>query len=150
MAPNEACSRSREWISLDLDSALSRFEGALLRRHLRSCAGCRAYATDVRGATSLLRADPLVLRPAPVVVPAAPRTSGIRSAARVGLVAATVAAMAALAAGGLDSGRDQGSGLAGATAAGTQADLNSMRLIRRQQLSTGVAEEPRVRVIEID
>ncbi|HEX6763618.1 MAG TPA: zf-HC2 domain-containing protein [Gaiellaceae bacterium] len=150
MAPNEACSRSREWISLDLDSALSRFEGAWLRRHLRSCAGCRAYATDVRGATTLLRADPLVPRPTPVVVPAAARKGGLRSAARVGLAAATVAAMAALAAGGLTSGSSDRSGSDGATASGAPSDLSSMRLIRRQTLSTGATAEPRVRVVEID
>lgn len=148
MAPNEACTRSREWISLELDSALSRFEGAWLRRHLRSCAGCRSYATDVRGATSLLRADPLVPRPVPVVVPAATRRSGLRSATRVGVVAATVAAMAALAAGGLNSTGSQRSSLDGATA--SPSDLNAMRLIRRQTLSSPSADEPRVRVIEID
>jgi predicted anti-sigma-YlaC factor YlaD len=148
MALREECSRAREWASLELDSALSRFESAGLRRHLRACADCRAFAADVRGATTLVRANGLVPRPTPVTVPAAERGRSGRAATRVAAVAAVVASMAALVAGGLTSGGSQSTG--GAQASG-RADLSSMRAIRRQQLSLSLTSDtPRVRVIEID
>ena len=148
MALNEECSRAREWTSLELDSALSRFESAGLRRHLKACADCRAYAADVRRATGLIRATALVPRTAPVAVPAARRWVG-RAGTRIGAAAAVVASLAALVAGGLTSGGGQ-SPNAGATASGS-SDLSSMRAIRRQQLAVSTAADtPRVRVIEID
>ena len=149
MALNQECSRVREWASLELDSALSRFESAGLRRHLRACADCRAFAADIRRATALVRADGLVPRPTPVTVPAAQHARGGRAATRVGAVAAVVASMAALVAGGLTSGGSQvGSG----TQASGGGDLSAMRAIRRQQLSlsSAIASTPRARVIEID
>ena len=150
MALNEECSRVREWASLELDSALSRFESAGLRRHLRACAGCRAFAADIRRATALVRADGLVPRPTPVTVPAAQHAWGGRAATRVGAVAAVVASMAALVAGGLTSGGSQVGG--GGTQASSRGDLSAMRAIRRQQLSLSSAVDatPRARVIEID
>ena len=148
MALNEECSRAREWTSLELDSALSRFESAGLRRHLKACGDCRAYAADVRRAAALLRATPLVPRTVPVTVPAR-RRRGSRIGTRIGAVAAVVASLAALVAGGLTSGGTQNSG-AGTTASGS-TDLSSMRAIRRQQLAVSTAADtPRIRVIEID
>ena len=152
MALTEECARSREWTSLELDAGLSRFEAAWLRRHRRACADCRAYAADVRGATALVRAHRLVERPAAVTVPAVPsRAGGVSAAGRVGLVAALVASMAALAAGGLTTGGTLDSG-AQASAGQSGGDLGSMRAIRRQQLAVSPVTEdtPRVRVIEID
>jgi len=149
MALNEECSRAREWTSLELDSALSRFESAGLRRHLKACADCRAYAAEVRRATGLIRATALVPRPVPTAVPAARRRAGGRAGARIAAAAAVVASLAALVAGGLTSGGNQ-SANAGATASGS-TDLSSMRAIRRQQLAVSTAADtPRVRVIEID
>jgi anti-sigma factor RsiW len=55
------CERSRQSISLRLDGQLSLFESALLDRHLRGCAECRAFAADVVEQTQLLRAAPLEL-----------------------------------------------------------------------------------------
>ena len=149
MALNEECSRARELASRDLDAALSRFESAGLRRHLRSCAACKAFATDVRGATSLLRATALIERPTPVVVPAGNRIRARGTGARLGAMAAVVASLAALVAGGLSSGvTGVPSDGARATAGG---DLSSMRAIRRQQLAVSTAADtPRIRVIEID
>ncbi len=149
MAQSEECSRAREWTSLELDGVVSRFESAGLRRHLRACPDCRAYAADVRGATALVRANRLVPRPSPAILPAQTRT-GARRGARVGLVAAMVASLAALAAGGLTSGGS----LAPETqvsAGGFSGDLSGMRAIRRQQLAVSTAADtPRVRVIEVD
>jgi hypothetical protein len=152
MALTEECARSREWTSLELDAALSRFEAAWLRRHQRACADCRAYAADVRGATVLVRGHRLVQRPTPAAVPAAAsQAGGVRAAGRVGLVAALVASMAALAAGGLTTGGTLDSG-AQASAGQGGGDLSSMRAIRRQQLAVSPITEDtsRVRVIEID
>ena len=149
MALNEECSRVRELSSLELDGALSRFETAGLRRHLKACADCRAYATDVRQATELLRGTALVARPTPVTVPAAERGRAGRGAVRVGAAAAVVASLAALVAGGLTTGGTP-SASAGATASGS-GDLSAMRAIRRQQLAVSTAADtPRIRVIEID
>jgi predicted anti-sigma-YlaC factor YlaD len=149
MALREECTRAREWASLELDSALSRFESAGLRRHLRACADCRAFAGDIRRATALVRANGLVPRPVPVTVPTAERARGGRRATRVAAVAAVVASMAALVAGGLTSGGSQITD-GGAQASG-RGDLSAMRAIRRQQLSLSlVSDTPRVRVIEID
>src|ERR1700749_1505394 len=104
MALNEECSRAREWSSRELDSALSLFESAGLRRHLRSCAACKGFASDVRGATSLLRATPPAERPTPVVLPAGNRVRGCATGVRLGVMAAVVASLAALVGGGLSSG----------------------------------------------
>jgi predicted anti-sigma-YlaC factor YlaD len=150
MALNEECSRAREWTSLELDSALSRFESAGLRRHLRACADCRGYAASVRSATALVRASALEARPTPVTLPAARRAGSNRAATRLGAVAALVASMAALVAGGLTTGGSQQSTSAGARASGS-SDLSAMRAIRRQQLSvSSTTAGPRVRVVEID
>ena len=146
MALNEQCSRAREWTSLELDSALSRFEAAGLRRHLRACGDCRAYASDVRKATALIRATSLVPRPAALSVPDA-RPGGGRTGVRVAAVAAAVASLAALVAGGLTGGSVPSSAAAQASGSG---DLSAMRAIRRQQLAVSTAADtPRVRVIEL-
>jgi predicted anti-sigma-YlaC factor YlaD len=78
---------------------LSRFERALLERHLRSCASCRRFSVDVRRQTTSLRAAPLV--PAPRlgrVVPPTPRTRRHRAVGFAGsLVVAAAAALVTLA-----------------------------------------------------
>jgi putative zinc finger protein len=56
---SERCERFRESFSLQLDGMLSRFESVLLDRHLRRCAGCRAFADAADEQTKLLRAAPL-------------------------------------------------------------------------------------------
>jgi predicted anti-sigma-YlaC factor YlaD len=91
----ERCERFRESVSLGLDGMLSRFERALLERHLRSCASCRAFAAEVRAQTARLRAAPLEVPPAFAdIVPPRVRTLRHRAAGLAGAVA--VAAMAAL------------------------------------------------------
>lgn len=74
---------------------LSRFERALLERHLRSCVGCRGFSAEVREQTARLRAAPLLPAPALVdLVPASPRARRRRAAGFAG--AALAAAAAAL------------------------------------------------------
>jgi anti-sigma factor RsiW len=54
-----ACERAAQFVSLELDGALSNLEEAMLRRHLDWCEHCAAYARDVGGITDLLRNAPL-------------------------------------------------------------------------------------------
>jgi predicted anti-sigma-YlaC factor YlaD len=95
----ERCERVRQSVSLDLDGMLSRFERALLERHLRSCEPCRRFSADVREQTARLRAAPLL--PAPVlagIVPTSPRVRRRRAAGFAGAVlAAATAALVTLA-----------------------------------------------------
>ncbi|HZQ80792.1 MAG TPA: zf-HC2 domain-containing protein [Gaiellaceae bacterium] len=90
------CERSRQSISLRLDGQLSLFESALLDRHLRVCAECRAFAADVVEQARLLRAAPLELPAQPVELALPVRRQPVRAAA-VTLVGALAAAAAAFA-----------------------------------------------------
>ena len=60
------CEREREWISLALDGELSDFEHVMMAAHLARCAGCRAYAEDVRAFTTSLRSAPPERLEAPI------------------------------------------------------------------------------------
>src|SRR5579872_3887218 len=97
------CERSRSWVSLDLDGALSEFEAVQLDRHLDNCAACRAFAADTRGATALLRAAPLEqptrqVALSPRLLPRRRRTTAVAvAAAAAGLAAALVLHPAAIA-----------------------------------------------------
>jgi anti-sigma factor RsiW len=53
------CESARRLVSLDLDGELSRFERAMLGRHLRRCADCAEYARRTVAMTELLRSVPL-------------------------------------------------------------------------------------------
>lgn len=144
MVQNQQCRRCREWVSVELDSPLSQFEQALMRRHLSRCADCASFAADVRGATALLRTAEAVPLPAPLALHL-PRSAG-QLLARTGMVAAVAAAAAAAV---------LTNGLTGTTPLGTTAaaqaqstaDLVSMRLDRSQQLRVS-NERPRVIVVD--
>jgi anti-sigma factor RsiW len=71
---------------------LSMFESALLERHLRGCASCRAFAVSADAQAALLRGAPLERLERPVELPAPVRRIG-RGA--VGTLAATLTAAAA-------------------------------------------------------
>lgn len=87
------CERSRQWISLSLDGMLSSFESALLARHLRRCADCRAFQAAARAQVAMLRAAPLELPARPVTVAVRHRARALRLA--LAPAAATAAAVAA-------------------------------------------------------
>ena len=53
------CERAAQFVSLDLDGELSRFERAILTSHLRRCPSCAEHARSVTAATTLVRATPL-------------------------------------------------------------------------------------------
>jgi ferric-dicitrate binding protein FerR (iron transport regulator) len=63
----KSCERAAQFVSLELDGELSRFERAMLKRHLQRCAPCAAYARDVTGLTELLRAAPVEQIRLPIV-----------------------------------------------------------------------------------
>jgi predicted anti-sigma-YlaC factor YlaD len=90
--PNN-CDRAAELVSLELDDELSRFERALLKRHLRRCDACAAYAVRVTAATEILRGAPLEAVRVPIAIPSFRR--------RFSRVAQSVAATAAVAAFGI-------------------------------------------------
>lgn len=93
----EVCNRTRQHVSLRLDSELSELEEALVTAHLGRCAACQAFAVDLEAFTESLRAAPLV---EPSVRFQLPRRRARMGVARVSTAAAT-AATAAIALGGV-------------------------------------------------
>ena len=75
---------------------LSLFESALLDRHLRRCADCRAFAAGAAAQTQLLRAAELEQPLRPVALPAGRRRPARRVAAGALTAVASVAAAAAV------------------------------------------------------
>jgi len=67
-AHRAACERTTMYVSLDLDGELSRFERALLARHLRTCPQCASQASGLVELTEILRSDPLLPVPTRIVV----------------------------------------------------------------------------------
>jgi predicted anti-sigma-YlaC factor YlaD len=149
MAPTRQCDRCRAWVSMDLDAELTEFEQARLRRHLRACADCRAFARDLRSATALLRAARPADLPAQVELPRVRTRRSLQSV--VAGVAATAAAVAAVFASGL-SGDDQSGPVVLPTAAAGNVDLMTLREQRRAELylPSAALNNIRVRVVELD
>ena len=84
------CERTAELVSLELDDELSRFERAVLKRHLRRCDACADYAARVAAATETLRSAPLEAVRLQITLP--------RSRRRFSRVVQSVAGTAAVAA----------------------------------------------------
>jgi len=85
---NSACEYAREQVSVQLDGELSAFEQVALDAHLKSCAGCRAYAGSVGEVSARLRTAGLEQPDFPVVLP---HRSRLRIPARAAQVAAAAA-----------------------------------------------------------
>lgn len=85
------CERTRQWISLALDSELSQFERSLVSGHVVRCAACRAFEVHVTEMTREVRRAPAERMSARIYLPIrrrlAWRAAGV---ARVGSVAAVV------------------------------------------------------------
>jgi anti-sigma factor RsiW len=56
-------------LSIALDDDLSPHEDAALRKHLRRCASCDAYGSELTAFTAALRVAPLEELPCPMAVP---------------------------------------------------------------------------------
>jgi Putative zinc-finger len=88
------CDRSRTWVSLRLDGALSEFESALLERHLACCAACSTFALEAEGFTRVLRSAELEPTSSSIVLPSL--GGGRRFALAAGAAAAAAVAAAAI------------------------------------------------------
>jgi predicted anti-sigma-YlaC factor YlaD len=85
------CERTRQWISVALDSELSQFERSLVSGHVARCAACRSFEVHVTEVTREVRRAPAERMSARIYLPirrrVAWRAAGV---ARVGSVAAVV------------------------------------------------------------
>jgi len=95
----ENCHRTRQHVSLRLDTEISELEEALVAGHLRQCAQCWAFAVDLEAITETLRTAPLAEPSARFQLPRRPSRFGV---ARAG-TAAAAAITAAIAVGGVVS-----------------------------------------------
>jgi putative zinc finger protein len=84
----EACNRTRQHVSLRLDTQLSELEIAVMEHHLARCPACRSFADELKGVTEALRDADLVEPPIHFELPHRP--------ARVGMSRAGTAAAAAI------------------------------------------------------
>jgi anti-sigma factor RsiW len=90
--PTSDCLLAREAVSARLDRELSEHEEARLESHLRECAECSAYARDLGAIANVLRTAPLERPELHVTLARRRALPGLR-------VAATAAAVLAVAAG---------------------------------------------------
>lgn len=88
------CERSREWVSLRLDSELSELEQALLDAHLARCESCAAYVRAIDGATAMMRSAPLERLSEPIFLPLRRRRAFSAQALRAGTATAAAVACA--------------------------------------------------------
>lgn len=83
------CERAREWLSLSLDGELSRFERALVDRHVGACPECTAFGAELRAFTDAVRTAPLEPLPHAVAIPSRrARTALLRPAQAAAALAA--------------------------------------------------------------
>jgi predicted anti-sigma-YlaC factor YlaD len=139
------CDRARAWVSLRVDGELSQLESALLDAHLRRCAGCSSFATEVEASTLAVQAAPLVLLEGPIVIPVRRR-----SARTGGLVAAAAVVAASLAAALVGIHQLNGSGRTPrqtAMISSTSETGNSFRELRREQLIAQSRPIPRNKAV---
>jgi predicted anti-sigma-YlaC factor YlaD len=111
--PTSDCLLAREAASARLDRELSEHEEARLESHLRECAECSAYARDLGAIANVLRTAPLERPELDVTLARRRALPGLR-------VAATAAAVLAVAAGStiaLEQGLRSGSKPVATTAA---------------------------------
>jgi predicted anti-sigma-YlaC factor YlaD len=150
MAPARECERCRAWVSLDLDAELSEFETAVMRRHLRMCGSCRAFARDVRAATALVRAARPERPRVPVVVTAARRSRAVRRFSVGAAVAA--ASVAAMFVSGLTGDQRPEAVTSVVLAGANNNDLAQLRALRRAELhpASEALQGVRIRVVELD
>ena len=86
----EVCHRTRQQLSLRLDSELSELEEALVASHLARCGACSEFASEIEGLTQTLRTAPLEEPSLQFTIPRRPSRIG-----RVYMGSAAAAAVAA-------------------------------------------------------
>ena len=87
----EVCHRTRQHVSVRLDTELSELEEALVGAHLRRCTACSAFAMDLETITGTLRAAPLAEPSVRFQLPRRPARFGVARAGTAAAAAATVA-----------------------------------------------------------
>lgn len=100
------CERAREWLSLALDGEVSRFERALVDRHVGSCPECAAFGAELRAFTDAVRATPLEPLEHAVAIPTRRTpTAFLRTAQAAAAVAMLAVGVGALSSSLRDAGR---------------------------------------------
>ncbi|MCP9484712.1 MAG: zf-HC2 domain-containing protein [Gaiellaceae bacterium MAG52_C11] len=86
------CERTRQWVSVALDSELSQFESALVKNHLARCADCRSFQESARAVTAVVRSSPSERMSRDLYLPVRRRVawSSPTAVTRVGSAAAAV------------------------------------------------------------
>jgi hypothetical protein len=87
----EICHRTRQHVSLRLDTELSELERALAAAHLSRCAACQEFAVDIESFTETLRAAPLEEPSARFQLPHRPARFGVARAGTAAAAAITAA-----------------------------------------------------------
>lgn len=135
------CERTREWAALAPDGELSALERRLLDAHVLRCVPCRMFADDAAAIAVELRAAPLQ-RPALrlLLPPAYVRRSvyaRVRAAGAVAAVAAMAFGIAARAPLGTGAGDRPEAPVGAAPAEVDEAELQTIRQLRREALLSG-------------
>jgi predicted anti-sigma-YlaC factor YlaD len=120
----EACHRTRQHVSLRLDTQLSELEVAVMEHHLARCPACRSFADELKGVTEALRDADLVEPPIHFELPRRPARVGMSRAG----AAAAAAILVAVALGGV-----AGLGPDAPSADGYPADLQGAQEARSLQ-----------------
>ena len=136
------CERTRAWAALAPDGELAVLERRLLDAHLAHCAACRSFADDVAAIAAELRAAAAERSARRLTLPAAParRSAGARLRA-----VASVAAVAAMALGiaartpYVDDAKRPASSSRAEPADVAEAELRTLRLLRREASLSGLA-----------
>lgn len=86
------CERTRQWISVALDSELSQFERALVKNHVARCAGCRSFQQTATAVAAVVRSSPSERMSRELYLPVRRRVawSSPTAVARLGSAAAAV------------------------------------------------------------
>ena len=139
------CDRARSWAALAPDGELAMLESRLLEAHLAHCAACRSFAREVAAIAAELRAAAaerssrrLVLPTAPPRRPASTRVRGVASIAAVAAMAFGIAIQAPV-----GDPEPPARPPAAAPAAVDDAELHTIRLLRREAILDGMAPSGR-------
>jgi len=139
------CERARAWAALAPDGELAMLESRLLEAHLAHCADCRSFAEQVAAIAAELRAAAVEGASRRLLIAAAPArrsaSARVRSVALVAAVAAMALGIAMQAPLG-DPERPSGPPAA-APAEVDDAELHTIRLLRREAMLTAMARSGR-------
>ena len=136
------CERTRAWAALAPDGELALLERRLLDAHLSHCAACRAFADEVALIAAELRtaAAERSARRLVLPAPAARRAAGSRLRAVASVAAVTAMALGIAARTPFAGDAEPRTSTPRATpAAVARAELQTVRLLRREALLSGLA-----------